>query len=188
MLNLHVIVASTRTGRRGGYVGTWFMEQAVKHGKFNLELVDLAEVNLPLVDEPNHPRLRNYQFEHTKEWSAVVERADAYVFVTPEYNFSAAPSLLNALDFLVHEWAYKPVGFVSYGGASGGLRGVQMIKGTVTALKMMPLPEAVTVPFFAQSFQPGTDVFDPGEIQEKAAAVMLDELLRWAGALKPLRG
>ena len=72
--------------------------------------MDLAEVNLPVFDEPEHPRFRKYQHEHTKAWSARVARADAYVFVTPEYNFSTPPALLNAIDYLVHEWAYKPVG------------------------------------------------------------------------------
>lgn len=188
MLKLQVIIASTREGRRGPYVADWFLEHARRHGGFEIEKVDLAGIALPLVDEPNHPRLRNYQFEHTRAWSAIVERADAYVFVTPEYNYSAPPSLINALDFLFHEWAYKPVGFVSYGGVSAGLRSVQMTKQTVTALRMMPLPEAVSIPFFQQHINEEAGTFDPGEVQAKAADVMLNELLRWAEALKPLRG
>lgn len=187
MLNLHIIIASTRPEGRGGGVGAWFIEQARRHGKFNVEVVDLAEVNLPVFDEPRHPRLRQYEHEHTKAWSAIVDRADAFVFVTPEYNFNPPPSLLNALDFLVWEWAYKPAGFVSYGGVSGGLRGVQTIKLLVTALRMMPLPEAVAIPFFTQYFDGKSGAFDPGEVQEKAATAMLDELLKWAVALKPMR-
>jgi len=152
-----------------------------------VEVVDLAEVDLPLFDEPRHPRLRDYEHEHTRAWSATVERADAFVIVTPEYNFGAPPSLVNALDFLVREWAYKPVSFVSYGGVSAGLRGVQMTKQIVTALKMMPIPEAVAVPFFTQFVDKETGAFDPGATQAAAAATMLDELARWAGALRPLR-
>lgn len=188
MLKLQVIVASTREGRKGPYVADWFLAQARRHGKFEVEKVDLAEIDLPLMDEPNHPRLRKYEHEHTRAWSALVEQADAYVFVTPEYNFSAPPSLLNALDYLVREWAYKPVGFVSYGGVSAGLRSVQMTKQTVTALKMMPMVEAVSIPFFQQHINEEAGTFDPGEVQAKAAVVMLDELLRWAEALRPLRG
>lgn len=187
MLNLHIIIASTRPEGRGGAVGAWFIEQARRHDKFNIEVVDLAEVSLPIFDEPRHPRLRQYEHAHTKAWSAVVERGDAFVFVTPEYNFNPPPSLLNALDFLVWEWAYKPAGFVSYGGVSGGLRGVQTIKLLVTALRMMPLPEAVAIPFFTQYFDGESGAFDPGEVQEQAATAMLDELLRWAAALKPMR-
>ena len=187
MLNLQVIVASTRDARKGPMVATWFMKQACAHGKFHVELVDLAEMNLPLFDEPRPPRLGQYEHEHTKAWSATVARADAFVFVTPEYDYCAPASLFNALEYLSREWAYKPVGFASYGGVSGGVRGVQMTKQLVTTLKMMPLPEAVTIPFFTQYIDKETGVFDPGEVQAKSATVMLDELLRWATALKPLR-
>ena len=160
--------------------------RARRHGAFDVELVDLAEVNLPLLDEPEHPRLRKYQHEHTKRWSERVSRADAFVFVTPEYNYGAPPSLLNALDYLVHEWAYKPVGFVSYGGVSGGTRSVQMTKLLVTALRMMPLPEAVTLPFFTRMFA-ADGAFAPDETQHKTADTMLDELKRWTDAMRSLR-
>jgi NAD(P)H-dependent FMN reductase len=94
---------------------------------------------------------------------------------------------VNAIDYLVHEWAYKPVGFVSYGGVSGGTRSVQMIKQLVTSLRMMPIPEAVSIPFFTQYVDEESGTFDPGETQANAATVMLDELLRWSGALAALR-
>lgn len=100
------------------------------------------------------------------------------MFVTPEYNFGPPPSLVNALDYLVKEWAYKPVGFVSYGGVSAGLRSVQMTKQIVSALKMVPMVEAVAIPFFSRHLDAETGGFDPGEVQEKAARVMLDELVR----------
>ena len=184
---LQVFIVSTRPARKGPIVAAWFEQQARSHGKFEVEVVDLAQVNLPLMDEPEHPRLRKYQHEHTRAWSARVEKADAFVFVTPEYNFGAPPSLANALDYLFVEWAYKPVGFVSYGGVSAGLRSVQMTKQFVTALKMMPMVEAVSIPFFANLIDSDTGAFDPGSHQVKAAIVMLDELLRWTEALKPLR-
>ena len=188
MLTLQIITASTRDGRKGPAVAAWFIEQARKHGKFAIEPIDLAEVNLPLFDEPNHPRFRKYEHEHTKRWSATVERADAYVVVTPEYDFSPPASLLNALQYLVQEWAYKPMGFVSYGGVSAGTRSVEGIKRTVTALKMMPMFETVAIPFFAQNIDKDSGVFAPGKVQEDASVVLLDELLRWAEALRPLRG
>jgi NAD(P)H-dependent FMN reductase len=107
--------------------------------------------------------------------------------VTPEYNFSTPPSLVNAIDYLMHEWAYKPVGFVSYGAVSGGLRSVQMSKLLLTSLKMVPLPEAVAIPLFTTFIDPVTGRFAPGENQEKAATLMLDELARWTAALAVLR-
>ncbi|MGZ3450635.1 MAG: NADPH-dependent FMN reductase [Polyangiales bacterium] len=185
MPKLHVVIASTRPGRAGEPIGKWFFEVAKRHAKFDVTLVDLVEVGLPLLDEPHHPRLQKYTKEHTKKWSAIVREADAYAFVTPEYNYGSPASLINALDFVYHEWAYKPASFVSYGGVSGGLRSVQMTKQKVTALRMMPIPEAVTVPMFSQHLKDG--VFSPPELQEKAANTMLDELLKWSTALSTLR-
>ena len=185
-MHLQVFIVSTRKGRKGDAVARWFDARARAHGGFDVELVDLAEVNLPLFDEPEHPRLQKYQHEHTKRWSERVARADAFVLVTPEYNYSAPPSIVNALDYLVHEWAYKPVAFVSYGGVSGGTRSVQMIKLQATALRMMPIPEAVSLPFFARMFAPDGS-FAPDEAQNKAADAMLNELKRWAAAMQTLR-
>ena len=183
---LEVVTVSTRQGRKGDAVARWFDALARSHGGFDVELVDLAEVDLPLFDEPEHPRLRAYQHEHTKRWSERVDRADAFVFVTPEYNFSAPPSIVNALDYLFHEWAYKPLAFVSYGGVSGGTRAVQAIKLQATALRMMPIPDAVSLPFFTILFA-ADGAFTPGEVQEKAANRTLTELKRWAEALRVLR-
>ena len=182
---LHVVIASTRPGRAGLPIGTWFFDAAKRHTGFDVTLVDLLEVGLPFLNEKSHPRLQKYEHEHTKRWSAMVDAADAFVFVTPEYNFSAAPSLLNALDYLYREWSYKPAGFVSYGGISGGMRSVMMAKQLVTSLKMMPLPEAVTITSFSQQLKDG--VFTASEANEKSTKDMLNELVRWSAALKTMR-
>lgn len=185
MLKLHVIIASTRPGRIGLPVGTWFAEQARSHAKFEVNVVDLAEVNLPFLDEPKHPKMQQYEHEHTKAWSKTIAAADAFVIVTPEYNFSAPASLINALDFLYTEWNYKPAGFVSYGGISGGLRSVEHAKQILTTIKVVPIVEAVALPFAAKSVSDGK--FSGSEANEKSATAMLDELLKWATALKPMR-
>jgi NAD(P)H-dependent FMN reductase len=184
-VKLQVIFASTREGRQGLPIAEWVVERARAHGKFETELVDLREVNLPLFDEPHHPRLRQYQHAHTKSWSAIVAAADAFAFVTPEYNYGMPPALLNALDYLSVEWACKPASIVSYGGVSGGTRSAQMTRLMLTGLKVMPLPEGVSVPFFSKMIAEGR--FTPGEMQEKSAVAMLDELERWAVALATLR-
>jgi len=187
-LRLQILTVSTRLQRKGPAVAAWFLAQAQAYDAgFEIEAVDLAEQQLPVFDEPRHPRLKQYEHDHTKRWSEVVERADAFVFVTPEYNHSMPPSLVNALDFLVQEWAYKPVGFVSYGGVSAGTRSVEAAKMLVTSLKMMPMFETVSVPFFTRHLDEATGRFDPGEVHDKAARAMLDELSRWAHALVPLR-
>ena len=185
MLKLHVVVASTRPGRIGLPIGTWAHERAKAHGKFDARLVDLKEVGLPLFDEPRHPRLRQYEHAHTRAWSQLVDEADAFVLVTPEYNHATAPSLQNAFTYLFHEWAYKPAAFVSYGGISGGLRAAQMTKPTLAALKVVPIVEAVTLPFAGKQVENG--LFAPTPANDEAAASMLDELHRWATALRTMR-
>jgi NAD(P)H-dependent FMN reductase len=184
---LLVVIASTRPGRVGLPVGRWFDGQVRAHGAFEVEVADLLEINLPFMDEPNHPRLGQYTHQHTKDWSAIVKSADAFAFVTPEYNYSLTAPLKNAIDFLHTEWQYKPVGFVSYGGVSGGTRAVQMLKQVVTTLKMTPLPEAVSIPFVARFIDDEGD-FAPDEMIEQSAQAMLSELLRVSEALAVLRG
>ncbi len=185
-LNLQTIVCSTRPGRIGMSVAQWAQGAAQAHGKFQAELIDLADFKLPLLDEPELPRLRKYRNEHTKAWSRSVQAADAFVFVMPEYNSGPPASIVNALSYLVLEWQYKPVGFVTYGGISGGLRAAQTLKPVLTTLKMMPLPEAVVIPNVAAQLDAEAG-FKPTEMHEGAAKLMLEELHRWAQAIKPLR-
>ncbi|WP_376099245.1 NADPH-dependent FMN reductase [Roseomonas sp. CCTCC AB2023176] len=187
MLKLNVIVASTRPGRKGPAVARWIDGYARTHGAFEPVFVDLAEVGLPMFDEAKHPAMRQYEHEHTKRWSAIVGAADAFAFVTPEYNFVPPPSLVNALDFLVHEWGFKPAGIVSYGGVSGGLRAAQALKLQLTALRMMPIPEGVPIPNFASHIRED-GAFHSNEMIDTSAKTMLDALHRWATALKPARG
>ena len=186
MPTLQIIIASTRPGRVGLPVADWFAARAEAHGAFELDVVDLAELALPFMDEANHPRLKRYEHQHTKDWSARVEAADAFVFVHPEYNHSFTAPLKNALDFLHSEWAYKPVGFVSYGGIAAGTRALQALKAPVTGLKMTPVVEAVNIPFVRQ-FVNEDEVFEANEVLEQAADAMLDELVRVEAALRPLR-
>ena len=183
---LQIVIASTRPGRIGLPVAQWFEQAAIQHGGFEIEMIDLAEVALPFLDEPNHPRMRKYQHQHTKDWSATVDRADAFVFVTPEYNYGFNAVLKNAIDYLHQEWQHKPVGFVSYGGVAAGTRAVQMLKQVVTTLKMVPVFASVNIPFVAQ-FLDDENRLQPNEIMTSSAALMLDELLPMATALESLR-
>jgi NAD(P)H-dependent FMN reductase len=183
---LMLIVASTRPGRVGWPVAEWVRERVESHGGFELDVADLAEIALPFMDEPNHPRLRQYTHAHTKAWSRRVAAADAFVFVMPEYNHGFNAPLKNAIDYLVHEWAYKPVGLVSYGGIAGGTRAVQLLKPVLVGLKLVALPEAVYIPF-VQRFVDEAGQFQATEELDEAAGLMLTELERWIAALRPLR-
>jgi NAD(P)H-dependent FMN reductase len=185
-LLLQVIICSTRPGRKGPAVAAWAVEQATAHGQFDVELVDLADFHLPILDEAAHPRLGQYEHEHTKRWSASVRRADAFVFVLPEYDFAMPASLLNALQVIYHEWTYKPAGLVSYGGESGALRSAQMTRQVLATFKVVPMVEAVSIHQVTKHLD-ATGVFTPDEGHPKKAQGMLTELYRWAEALKGMR-
>jgi NAD(P)H-dependent FMN reductase len=182
---LQIIIASTRPGRVGLPVGMWARDQAIAHGGFSVQVSDLADVGLPMMDEPNHPSMQQYTKQHTKDWSAVISAADAFVFVMPEYNHGYTAPLKNAVDYLVKEWAFKPVGLVTYGGISGGLRAAQSLKPILTGLRMSVLSESVTVNFVSSLVKDGH--FEPTEAIAKAVTPMLDELARQAPVLKQLR-
>lgn len=183
---LHIIICSTRPGRICPAIAKWFFNVAVEHKKFETVLIDLADFNLPLYDEPEHPRLRKYHHEHTKAWSKSVDTADAFVFVTPEYNAGPPPPLVNALNYVFLEWNYKAAGFVSYGGVSAGLKAVQIEKQILTTLKIVPIVEAVMIPMVREHFDK-EGRFLPNEIHSQSATVMLNELSRWNNALTTLR-
>ncbi|WP_106586180.1 NADPH-dependent FMN reductase [Murinocardiopsis flavida] len=187
MSKLEIIIASTRPGRVGPQVGRWIEDAAGAHGGFSeVEMVDLAEVDLPFMNEPHHPRLGQYTHDHTRRWSEKVAEADAFAFVMPEYNYGYNAELKNAIDYLHHEWKYKPVGLVSYGGVAAGTRAAQMIKQVVTTLKMTPVFEAVSIPFVSQ-FLAEDGTLTPNEEMQTAAKAMLEELARTESALRPLR-
>lgn len=186
MLNVKIIIASTRPGRKGPVIASWIYELAKTNTELQVELLDLAVINLPFLDEPKHPRLKEYIHEHTKNWSKTIDEADAFIIVTSEYNFGYPATLKNALDFLFQEWSYKPVAFVSYGGLSGGTRAVQQLKQVVTAQKMMPITESVNIPFFTKHIDEQGH-FHADDTLNKSAEHMLHELIKWSHALLTMR-
>ncbi len=184
---LHVIVASTRPARVGPQIADWFTEVASSSTGFDVRLVDLAEIGLPFLDEP-HSAIDGlpYAHEHTRRWSALTTAGDAFVFVMPEYNRGYNAPLKNALDFLYYEWNYKPVGFVSYGMSSAGLRAADMIKPVVVALKMVPIAEFVHI--HVRQAIDSDGVFVPTTGMADAAHELLGELSAMTEALAEIRG
>ncbi|MDB5175981.1 MAG: NAD(P)H-dependent oxidoreductase [Candidatus Saccharibacteria bacterium] len=182
-MKLEIIIVSTRPGRIGDQVGAWITKYAKAHSDFDISVADLNEINLPMFDEPGHPMKGKYQNEHTKVWSQRINQADAFVVVTPEYNYTIPPTLVNAIDYLHHEWKHKAVGFVGYGG-TGAVRAIQTEKLLFTNLNVMPIPYAVNL---MGVHSPAVTTFVPEEAHERAADRMLAELHLWATALKTLR-
>ncbi|HYF03819.1 MAG TPA: NADPH-dependent FMN reductase [Patescibacteria group bacterium] len=183
MYNLKIITSTVRPGRKGPLLARWIAERAEATGNFNVEVLDLGEINLPVMNEPNHPILKKYEHEHTKQWSAKIDEGDAFIFVTAEYDWGYPAALKNALEYLAQEWGYKAAGIVSYGGVSAGTRAANALKADLTTFKIMPLAEQVNLPFFTQ-FISADGNFAPNEITEKSAQNMLRELNRWTRGMK----
>src|SRR5437899_2148389 len=127
MLKVGIIAGSTRPNRKSPDVAKWVLEIARKRNDAEYELVDIADFQLPLLDEPIPPSLGRYQQPHTKRWAAKIASLDAFVFVSAEYNHGIPAALKNAIDFLFAEWKDKAAGFVSYG-AAGGARAVEKLR------------------------------------------------------------
>jgi NAD(P)H-dependent FMN reductase len=185
-LKLSIIIGSTRPGRVGPTIATWVAERARLNEAFDVTLLDLADFKLPLLDEAAHPRLQQYQHEHTKRWAAAIAPADAFLFVVPEYDYFINAALVNALQFLSVEWAYKVAGVVSYGGVSGGLRSTQELRQLLGNLNIMAVPQSVPLPFFSK-FISDDQVFTPTEQMTDGLNLVLAELAKWGTALQPLR-
>jgi NAD(P)H-dependent FMN reductase/ribosomal protein S18 acetylase RimI-like enzyme len=168
-------------------VTQWLVDAiAPRTAELGVELVPVAlgDLDLPFLDEEEHPSSGVYRHEHTRRWSAIVDAADGFIVVTPEYNYGMPATLKNALDYLGGEWAWKPVGFVSYGNTSAGTRAVQHAKQVVTTLRMVPLGATVAIRI-GDSVEKGrlrTDV-----ARDAAGVALLDELTQAAHALRPMR-
>lgn len=180
-----IVVGSVRPGRVGLPIAEWVRAEAEKTGKFEIDFVDLAELALPFMDEPNHPKLQKYTREHTVEWAARVDAAEAFIFVTPEYNYSFSPALKNAIDYLSNEWWRKPLGFVSYGGVSGGTRGVASLMPITSALGLVRVGANVELNFGGK--QVVDSVFQPQEKEIAILAKELEELDNLSAFLTPAR-
>lgn len=183
--NLGIVIASTRPTRVGGAIGTWVAQLAQATPGWHVQVADLREIDLPMMNEPKHPRLGDYEHDLTKEWSVWVDAQDAFIFVFPEYNHTFTAPIKNALDHVSQEWAYKPVGLVSYGGVSGGLRAAQALKLPIAALRMLPITDGVTIQGVGERVVDG--IFSPIDSHTNSANVMLAQLHRAATAMQPLR-
>jgi NAD(P)H-dependent FMN reductase len=184
MIRTAIVVGSTRPGRKADTVARWVYDIAQKRGDADFEVVDIADFNLPLLDEPIPPSMGRYSRPHTMAWAEKIASFDAYVFVTPEYNRSTSGALKNALDFLYREWNNKAAGFVGYGGA-GARNAIEHLRGVMGELQIADVRAQVALTL-ADDFE-NYSVFKPGPRQEASVNTMLDQVMAWGGALKGMR-
>jgi NAD(P)H-dependent FMN reductase len=184
MLKIAIIVGSTRPGRKAGAVAEWVYAIAKKRTNAEFEIVDIKDFNLPLLDEPIPPSMGKYSNPHTLAWAAKISSFDGFVFVTPEYNHGTSGALKNAIDYLYGEWNNKAAGFVGYGSA-GGARAVEQLRQVMTEVQIADVRAQVLFSLFTD-FENYT-TFKPLPGHEASAAMMLDQLIAWGGAMKTLR-
>lgn len=184
MINVGIIIGSTRPNRVGESVAKWVHEIARRRSDATFDLVDIQDFNLPLLDEPIPPSQGKYSKEHTKRWAAKIASFDGFVFVTPEYNHGTSGALKNAIDFLYAEWNDKAAGFVGYGSA-GGVRAVEHLRLVMAEVRVATVRAQVALSLFTDFENFST--FKPAAHHEKAVAQVFDQVIAWSGALKPLR-
>ncbi|MBO1740263.1 NADPH-dependent FMN reductase [Leifsonia sp. TF02-11] len=183
MTKIAIIIGSTRPGRNGESVARWVLEHAEKRDGVEYELVDLAEWNLPHLDEPMPAAAGQYANDHTKAWAAKIAEFDGYLFVTPEYNHSTSGALKNAIDFVGSEWYNKAAGFVSYG-VYGGARAVEHLR-----LVLSQLQVATVSAFVGLSLQHDFENWSlkPTAAAEAGLTPLFDQLESWSAALATVR-
>lgn len=176
MTTLKIILASTRPGSPAPAIGSWIAAHAQSASFGRVEILDLAEINLPFLDEPEHPRLGRYTHPHTFAWSRAIDDADALIIVSPEYNGGFPAPLKNALDFLHAEWRNKALGMVTYsGGPSGGAGAAAMVAPVTAALGLVTMDQSVAISKAANRVLDGEYV--PTDVEDRQVAMMLDEII-----------
>ncbi len=176
-MNLAVVIGSVREGRFGPTVANWFADQARQHDAFAVDLIDLAGLDIPesMASSPD-----------ADDFAGRIGVADAVVVVTPEYNHSFPGPLKTAIDSLGGEWHAKPVGLVSYGGMSGGLRAVEQLRQVFAELHATTVRDSVSFANFWELFDEAGELAE-AEGPNAAATVMLDALVWWGRALRSAR-
>ena len=134
-----VIIASTRPTRICPGIAAWTQRVLDEESPLHYRLIDLAELDLPFLDEPLIAALQDYQHPHTKSWSELISSFAGFVFVLPQYNWGYPAPLKNALDYLYYEWHDKPATSVTYG-TRGGNKAADQMNQLFHGLHMRPLP------------------------------------------------
>ncbi|MFI1250739.1 NADPH-dependent FMN reductase [Streptomyces anulatus] len=184
MTKIAIIIGSVRPGRNGEAVARWVLDQARRRDDAEYDLIDLKDMALPLLDEAAPPSFGQYANEHTKAWASTVAAYDGFVLVTPEYNHSTSGALKNAIDFLYTEWNNKAAAFVGYGSV-GGARAIEHLRGIMAEVQVATVRNTVMFSLFTDFTDFST--FTPAELHKGEVDAMLDQVVAWSNALKPLR-
>jgi NAD(P)H-dependent FMN reductase len=184
---LVILVGSVRDGRFGPTVASWVADRAHEHGGFDVEVVDLAEVDIPLVLPALSAKAAGDSYprpEAMQATTAKLDAADGFIVVTPEYNHSYPASLKAMIDWHYNQWTAKPVAFVSYGATAGGRHAVLHLENVFTELHAVTIREGLTFPNYYLNWDEGQPRDGGAEVSAKA---MLEQLAWWATVLRAAR-
>lgn len=181
-LKLTVIVGSNREGRFAPVIADWFLDHAAQHADFTVDVLDLGDPDTELPTALSYDPAPAVRDRLTKV-SPRLAAADAFVVLTPEYNHSFPASIKNLIDWHFTEWQAKPVGFVSYGGMSGGLRAVEQLRQVFAEMHAVTVRDTVSFHNARGHFDEDGRHKDP-TAADAAAKTMLDQIAWWAHALR----
>lgn len=187
-MKILVVLGSIREGRAGDKVSDWVMSETKnRNPEFEYEFLDLKDYPMKSYEESAHPAMLNGKTsdEMANKWIKKVKDADGFVFVTPEYNHLPSGALKNAIDYAYVEWHKKPIAYVSYGGASGGSRAVEVLRLAAIEQQLVPIRESVVIQFVGHKIENNKLV--PDKYMENALNATLDQLEWWTKLLKPAR-
>jgi NAD(P)H-dependent FMN reductase len=192
MINIQIILGSTRPGRKSEVVGNWLLDIAkgMQWDGVQFEIVDLRNYPLPFYNEPVGAGMLSevgYTDKRAEKWAKKVAEADAYIFISPEYNHGYSAVLKNAIDYVYSQWNDKVVGFVSYGSAAGGSRAVEQLRQVAGELQMHDIREQVIIPFVWENVTDESGVLDEANHFQHGAESMLKKLIPLARLFKKYR-
>ncbi|MEJ0053131.1 MAG: NAD(P)H-dependent oxidoreductase [bacterium] len=186
MPHIQIILGSTREGRNGEKVAKWVAREAALRSDFTSEVLDVKEFNLPFFEGAGSPGMTGIIAPEAAKWSEAVAKGDGYIIVTPEYNHGYPAPLKNALDHLYKEWNNKPVAFVSYGGAAGGVRAAEQLRQVAAELRMASIRDSVVIPAVWAAFTSDGEPLEK-ESLAKTLGEVFDQLAMWADGLRTMR-
>jgi NAD(P)H-dependent FMN reductase len=190
MIRIAVIIGSTREGRFADKPAVWVMSRLSEHDAVEAELVDLRDYPLPYFDQaPPAFTLRDYPNTEVARLGEVIDRADGFIMLTPEYNHGYSGVLKNAMDHTFVEWRRKPIAFVGWGNV-GGARAIEQLRSVSVEFEMAPLRHAVHIlPTVMMPARQSPEPFDTSifaSLDERLQRLVTD-LLWWAEALATAR-
>lgn len=175
MTKILAVIGSARPGRVADKVLGYIKDDVATRSDVELNVADLAELNLPFFNNEHAPISPDYVITDPQvaAWSELVKANDSVVFITPEYNHSLSALQKNAIDSLGADWAEKPMTAVAYGWSGGSLAVLNLreVLGNVKADTKQNIAQLA----FMKDLNPDGSLLDEANVKAQIAAA-IDEI------------